>query len=325
MFLMRHLSLIRYLKRPAAVSIAVSILALATGGCLSTMLSHDACGEATPPVDTSAPAHRLVKVLTEREGNSIRFLVENNEYCEITMTFEVTATNLKGPVDFPYTMSFPPRRVTEAFVLEPMDPKEKWNYAYTNHHKLGNHLARHDDSFLYVLPYSPGARFKVTQAYGGSFSHTGSNKYAIDWKMPEGTPVHAARGGEVVKLKHDSDIGGPSMKYDRYNNFVLIRHPDGTLGHYCHLLKGSVVVRVGDQVATGQMLARSGNTGFSSGPHLHFCVFRTRSGKERESIPVKFRTQTEVGTTLIAGRNYRATPSETVNASADVTAAGAGL
>jgi murein DD-endopeptidase MepM/ murein hydrolase activator NlpD len=246
-------------------------------------------------------------VITQREGKATRFLVDNREYCEVTMTFEFDATNIKG-AKFPCTMVFPARKVTEAFVLEPEDPSAQWSYSYTNYYKLGDKGALHDDTALYNLPYAPGERFKVTQAYGGSFSHKGSNKYAIDWKMPEGTPVHASRGGEVVKVRDDSNKGGPSMKYDAYNNFVLIRHQDGTLGHYCHLLKNSAVVEVGDRVSAGQTLAKSGNTGFSSGPHLHFCVFKTLSGKDRESVPVKFRTDGEVGTTLLAGRNYRSAP-----------------
>lgn len=246
----------------------------------------------------------------------------------MTVTFEISSKNLKGAVNFPYTKTFPARQVTEAFTLEPEDVNEKWEYSYTNHYKLGSNLARHDDAVQYALPYSPGTRFKVTQAYGGSYSHKGSNKYAIDWKMPEGTPVHAARGGEVVKIKDDSIKGGPSMSFDKYNNFVLIRHSDGTLGHYCHLLKDSIAVEVGDHISTGQMIARSGNTGFSSGPHLHFCVFRTLSGKERESVPVKFRIDGDTAATLVAGRNYRAAEQEPQrvvgNAGTVITAAGAG-
>jgi murein DD-endopeptidase MepM/ murein hydrolase activator NlpD len=107
-------------------------------------------------------------------------------------------------------------------------------------------------------------------------------------------------------MKDDSNRGGSSMKYDPYNNYVLIRHEDGTLGHYCHLQKGSCLVRPGQRVKTGDALARSGNTGFSSGPHLHFCVFKTRDGRERESIPVRFQTANAESITLVEGGNYMA-------------------
>jgi murein DD-endopeptidase MepM/ murein hydrolase activator NlpD len=107
-------------------------------------------------------------------------------------------------------------------------------------------------------------------------------------------------------VKDDSETGGSSMKFDPYNNYVLIRHDDGTLGHYCHLQRGGCTVAAGQIVVAGEVIAHSGNTGFSSGPHLHFSVFKTKDGRERESIPVKFRTADEPAITLIEGQSYRA-------------------
>ena len=252
-----------------------------------------------------------VKVFTKKEGDLTHFFVQNNELSEVTMTFEMGLENLRGATKFPYTATFPGRQTTEAFTLSPVEADEKWGYSYTNYYKLGSNCAQHDDSVLYQLPYAQGKKFKVTQGYYGSFSHRGSNLYAIDWQMPEGTPVYAARGGLVVKLKDDSNSGGSSMKYDPFNNYVLIRHADGTLGHYCHLQKGGATVKPGEIVQAGQLIAHSGNTGFSSGPHLHFSVYRTRDGRERESLPVKFKTGDANGTTLVTGRSYRAAAAET--------------
>jgi murein DD-endopeptidase MepM/ murein hydrolase activator NlpD len=214
--------------------------------------------------------------------------------------------NMQGNKRFPYTATFAPRQTNEAFVLSPIKQGARWEYSYTNFHKLGSNCARHDDSVVYQLPYAPGNKFKVTQAFNGRFSHIGSNQFAVDWDMPEGTLVHAARGGMVVRVKDDSDKGGPSIEYDRYNNYVLIRHDDGTLGHYCHLQRAGCLVKVGQTVATGDVIAHSGNTGFSSGPHLHFCVFKTKDGRERVSIPVKFRTNQDKAITLTSGHSYRA-------------------
>jgi murein DD-endopeptidase MepM/ murein hydrolase activator NlpD len=107
-------------------------------------------------------------------------------------------------------------------------------------------------------------------------------------------------------VKEDSDRGGPSLKYDPFNNYVLIRHDDGTLGHYCHLKKDGVKVHPGQVVKTGDVIALSGNTGFSSGAHLHFCVFMTKDGRQRESIPVKFRNEYGESVTLVEGGKYRA-------------------
>lgn len=254
-----------------------------------------------PPGRESLPA---VKVTTKCEDGVTHFYVENKELCEITMTFGLDLSNMKGNVEFPFTATFPAQEVTEAFSLTPTVAGGEWEYSYTNYFKLGSSCARHDDSYVYHLPYAAGCKFKVTQGYNGSFSHRGSNLYAIDWQMPEGTPVCAARGGVVVKIKDDSSIGGSSIKYDPYNNYVLIRHDDGTLGHYCHLKKGGVCVKPGERVQVGKQIALSGNTGFSSGAHLHFSVFKTKDGRERISIPVKFRTADGAAATLVEGRRY---------------------
>jgi len=257
-----------------------------------------------PPPHDSLPA---VKVTTKCEDGVTHFYVENDELCEITMTFGLDISNLKGNVEFPYTSTFGPGKLTEAFALTPTVSNGEWEYSYTNYFKLGSNCAKHDDSCVYHLPYAAGSRFKVTQGYNGSFSHKGSNQYAIDWQMPEGTPVCAARGGVVVRVKDDSSIGGSSIKYDPYNNYVLIRHDDGTLGHYCHLTKGGVCVKPGERVEVGEKIALSGNTGFSSGAHLHFSVFKTKDGRERISIPVKFKTADGEGVTLVEGQRYEST------------------
>jgi murein DD-endopeptidase MepM/ murein hydrolase activator NlpD len=267
---------------------------------LAALLAGAFCSFGAVSTDKTA-----VKVTTEHgQGGSMHFYIQNSELSEVTMTFDFATANLKGDVTFPYTATFKPGQ-TEAFTLSPVDTNIDWTYSYTNYYKLGSSVAVPDD-FVYSLPYAPGTTRRITQGYDGKFSHQGSNKYAIDWQMPEGTPVYAARGGLVVKIKDDSDRGGPNIKFDPYNNYVLIRHDDGTLGHYCHLQKGGVIVRPGDIVKTGQLIAHSGNTGFSSGGHLHFCVFMTHDGLQRVSIPVKFRDDRGEAITLVEGEKYRA-------------------
>lgn len=271
-----------------------SLLVLLLLGCSS---GHGASDSASP---------KLVRVITKKDGDTTHFFVENLEAGEVTATFEVGPDNLKGSVDFPYTAVYPARQTTEAFTLSPKDSRKGWAYSYTNHFTIGNFQAVHDDSCTYLLPYADPNGFRVTQGYNGAYSHSGPDQYAIDFKMPIGTPVHAARAGVVVKVKDDSNSGGPNRKYERCANYILIRHSDGTVANYAHLQKGSSRVKLGQFVAAGERLARSGNTGFTSGPHLHFSVFKTRAdGGGRESLPVKFETMEGSALTLAEGRSYQ--------------------
>jgi murein DD-endopeptidase MepM/ murein hydrolase activator NlpD len=78
------------------------------------------------------------------------------------------------------------------------------------------------------------------------------------------------------------------------------------MAHYCHLQFKSAKVKVGEKIRPGELLALSGNTGFTSGPHLHFAVFKAKDGHGRQTIPVKFRTAEGAGITLSTGKSYKA-------------------
>ncbi|MCO7514686.1 M23 family metallopeptidase [Pseudomonas guariconensis] len=155
-------------------------------------------------------------------------------------------------------------------------------YASKFRHALGD-PAQRPQAYRYPFPWR-GGPFRLTQGPNGRFSHFGpKGRHAMDIAMPEGTPIVAARGGVVVKVENDQSGRGSHPS----GNFVRILHPDGTMGVYLHLMRGSVVVGEGQRVAVGELLAKSGNTGNSTGPHLHFVVQRN-VGLALESIPYQF-------------------------------------
>lgn len=155
------------------------------------------------------------------------------------------------------------------------------------------------DTYIYDLPFKEGTRHKVVQGYGGKFSH--KNKAALDFAMPEGTPIYAARGGIIYSFKDDSDEGGPFTN-QRKANYIIIRHDDGSFGCYWHLQKNGVAVKKG-VVAKGQLIGYSGHTGFVLRPHLHFAVKRKLNYDMDSFVRTKFRTTKGI-TFLQRGRTY---------------------
>lgn len=94
----------------------------------------------------------------------------------------------------------------------------------------------------------------------------------------------AARAGVVMNSHGRSS--GPSITPGDGGNWIRVLHSDGTMAIYAHLQTGSLTVAPGQRVRRGQQVGRSGNTGYSTGPHLHFAVQRN-AGLHLESIPVK--------------------------------------
>jgi murein DD-endopeptidase MepM/ murein hydrolase activator NlpD len=253
-----------------------------------------------------ATEQKLVKITSQKKDDRTEFYIENLQHADVTVTVEMDLSNLVASERLPYTTTIAPRSKVLMFSVEPPDVQKDSSWSYTYYATWGGLSVTHDDTYVYHLPYRPGEAFPVSQGFHGKYSHTGGDCYSIDFKMPEGTPVLAAREGIVAGIKDDSSIGGSDKKFEWDANYVLIRHSDGTLGHYVHLQKDGAKVRLGDHVKAGQVLALSGNTGHSTGPHLHFAVFKAKSGKQRETVPIRYRVAPLLADVLSEGRSYRA-------------------
>lgn len=147
--------------------------------------------------------------------------------------------------------------------------------------------AAHAQDYDYRLPFEYG-RVRVDQGPGGAFSHSDAqNLHAIDFAVPEGTPILAVREGVVMQVESDFDQAGLNReKFGGRANFIRILHGDGTMALYAHLQPEGVQVRTGQYVRKGQRIGLSGNTGFSTAPHLHFVVQANR-GMRLESVPFR--------------------------------------
>ncbi len=105
------------------------------------------------------------------------------------------------------------------------------------------------------------AYFGTRRAYRGGSYETGDYHHGVDFRAPGGTPVHAAAAGTVALAE----------LIPLYGNMVIIDHGWGVFTGYGHL--SSIEVKVGQQVAVGDIVGKVGSTGSSTGAHLHWEVW----------------------------------------------------
>ena len=228
----------------------------------------------------------IARLRLEHEDNFDAAIAENTIAgpIEVMVKF-ANAQNMRGEPDLPARAIVPANGsalVTRLFAVNAGEGRASLQMDAVP----GDPRARPQD-VEYALPL-PRANLKVEQGYNGRFSHTDpQNQYAIDFGVPQGTPVSAARGGIVMQVESDFDRAGLDLeKYGGRANYVRILHDDGTMGLYAHLRPEGVLVRAGQRVRTGQTIGLSGNTGFTSGPHLHFAV-QVNRGMTLVSLPFR--------------------------------------
>lgn len=136
--------------------------------------------------------------------------------------------------------------------------------------KLGDLNLSDMPAFQHNLLAYPVKKATITQGYGKTAysSHYVSGKHnGVDFGTPSGTPIYAPLGGKIVGV-------GNNGRY-AYGKWIAIDHGNGIITLYGHMSAQSV--SKGDTVKTGDKIGLSGNTGYSTGPHLHFSVFSSKT------------------------------------------------
>lgn len=241
-------------------------------------------------------------LFSEKADKGVVIYGINEESCPVTVNINWQLQNMAPST--PDTLFVIPAKMLKhpLLHLKFMEGRKGHSFSFRYHKNLGDAtLVSYDKDFVYELPFSAGGSFRLVQGYNGLFSHAGEN--ALDFTMPEGTPVVAARGGMVIKVEQNNNSGCPREECKSQNNTIVIYHDDGTMAEYAHLRYRGAKVNIGDRVRKGDVIGSSGNTGWSSGPHLHFVVYRT-TPEGRRSLPTLF--QTEAGAAYLEENNsYR--------------------
>lgn len=228
------------------------------------------------------------------------FVVINDYYGPVEVEINGEGLeNMRAEPPLPVRLVVPARAEMTAVTLKPTGMH--WRYGYRIRAMLGDPAASHRPEQLYAPPFGSGQRFPIGQAFDGSFSHQRpESRYAVDITLPLGTPIRAARSGVIMETVDDFFDGGTDPKYQTRANAVRILHDDGTMAIYAHLQPDSIRVALGQRVERGTWLADSGNTGLSTGPHLHFAIQRNM-GMELISVPFEFDGANGQGITPVAG------------------------
>jgi murein DD-endopeptidase MepM/ murein hydrolase activator NlpD len=243
--------------------------------------------------DAVTATRERAEVLLYRRSHAdqrITLVARNTFYSDVQVAYRMSAMeNVGAAVPTSGLKLLEPRSDSDLLTLERENPALPMRLEYEFHYIPGRPDAEHAPGAPYRLPYALATAHPVSQAFPDRTTHGDlASLHAIDFVMPIGTGIYAARGGTVIEVASDFFEAGLNPVADGPQaNIVRILHDDGTMSLYAHLNWNSIRVVPGQRIARGEYIADSGNTGFSSGPHLHFVVQRNRDGAI-VSVPVEF-------------------------------------
>ncbi|NRB77521.1 MAG: M23 family metallopeptidase [Saccharospirillaceae bacterium] len=229
-------------------------------------------------------------------------MLDVTDYIATSLVLDFVVTGLISAETLPITvfMDTPQKMIINTFTKT-----GSWSINYNSISNVGALGVTHNNSILYQLPFAIGSTKKVSQGYNGQRTHQNVN--AIDFNLDEGTEIFVMRAGRVVKIEQQFNEGGFDDNFKFKANYVQILHDDLTLAKYVHLKLNGVVVQHGQLVQAGDLIGYSGNTGYSSGPHLHISVSALDTINKSLTFQTIFKTASNLdGEILEEGKSYTA-------------------
>ena len=210
--------------------------------------------------------------------------------------------NLRRPATLPIERVVAARSSATLTTLDVVDRGASFAAQVALSIDLGSSDTQPDD-YLYGMPFGGNEARALVQGINGRETHMLGMRYALDFAMPEGTPVVAARDGIVVHVQDGFTEGGSDPDLLERANLIVVGHSDGTLAFYGHLSPG-LAVAVDDSVQEGDVLGRSGVTGFAGQPHLHFHVGVRALGDPGRTIRIRLKDSAGQEVDLETGQSY---------------------
>lgn len=170
----------------------------------------------------------------------------------------------------------------------PLKAGVRASFTYSSRYSFGDPNADIDLSATYRLPIADG-RSGVIRPFSRLVTGdlVGQTLNAVEFLVPEGTPVVAAREGYVIEVRGDEDDGDMTKRIP-FGNQVSVLHADGSWTLYGWLKPGSMPVHLGDHVNAGDPLGLSGRPPDATGPYLHMALLFTYASGQVRSAPMRF-------------------------------------
>ena len=268
--------------------------------------------ESAQPYEQSKLTKRFeapeVKLFEQQDNARLALIAKSTFYAPIQLAYRLSETqNVPSSTPREGITVLPPRSEVPVLEVGKTTTGQEISFQYEYQFLPGQPGAEHRPAEPYRLPFALSTAAGVSQAFPDVMTHGDpGSQYAIDFVMPVGTHVFAAREGVVIDVASDFFEHGTDLTVDGPRaNIVRVLHDDGTMSLYGHLNWNTIRVVPGQHVARGEYLADSGNTGFTTGPHLHFVVQRNRGGA-LVSVPIEFTGPNGAPITLHSRETYTA-------------------
>jgi len=229
-----------------------------------------------------------VKIYYEQTENGYNIYADNEEFCPVSIKIDFTTQNMNvdGGNNKIYSVdALKKKQLLAKLVVSKKGKAYKFSYSSMINYGIHN-IENYDIDYAYNLPFESSSSFNVNQGYNGNFSH--QNENSLDFTMPVGTKIMAIREGTVIKVVEENSKSCGKEECQKFNNLIIIYHPDGTFAEYTHIKQNGSLIKVGDKIIKGQEIGYSGNVGWSTGPHLHLVVF-LQNLNERITLETKFK------------------------------------
>jgi murein DD-endopeptidase MepM/ murein hydrolase activator NlpD len=264
-------------------------------------------GNAFAEVKTDCDDKNQICIIMDVKKEFVEFSIQNKTFASRTAKLEFITENIKASKKVPEFIIMKDNKKHVLANLTPIDPKKPISLKYNIVTNIVGDFKEKADDYVYALPFEAGKSFKLIQSFNGSFTHnTKDTNFALDFKMPEGTPIYAARDGVVIEVRDSFTKGGKDKSLEDKANRIYVEHSDGSYAVYQHLKNKGALVKEGQRVKRGEKIGLSGFTGYADVPHLHFAILKGGQDMIEKSIQFKFDSKDGLVTKPEQGKSYTA-------------------